>query len=245
MELANIPVKFPIPFANSASATYSRPIPELPQPDPAEANLTQGFTPINFDPVAAGGVPPSGKDFNGLFKQVTQWLQWTQAGGGVLYFDPAFAADIGGYPEGAFLQSTAGPGNFWISTVDNNSTNPDTGGANWTAFPGPSLVNPSTVQTTNATFNFNADTQYSLGLDRAAPAAMTVNLAVTGVLKLNQIFEVEDLSGNLSAGKVTIVPPSGLIAGAANFVMNKDKQSCRFKYYGGAGAAARWSVRSS
>lgn len=245
MEIADIPVKFPIPWADSASATYTRAIPELPQPDPAQANLTQGFPPPTFDPIAAGGVPPSGKDMNGILKQVTQWLQWTQAGGGVPFFDPSFAADIGGYPVGAFLQATSGAGNFWISTADNNSENPDTGGARWTAFPGPSLVNPSTIQTNNATFNFNSDTMYSLGLDRAAPGAMTVNLAATGSLKLNQIFEVEDLSGNLSAGKVTVVPPSGLIAGAPNFIMNKDKQSARFKYYGGAGAAARWSVRSS
>lgn len=245
MELANIPVKFPIPWADQASPTYIRAIPELPQPDPAAANLKQGFPPLTFDPIASGGVPPSGKDFNGIIKQMTQWLQWNQAGGGVPYFDPSFAADIGGYPRGAFLQATSGPGNFWISTADNNGANPDTGGAGWTAFPGPSLVNPSIIQTTNATFNFNADTQYSLGLDRSAPAAMTVNLAASGSLKLNQIFEVEDLSGNLSAGKVTIVPPSGLIAGAPNFIMNKDKQSCRFKYYGGTGINARWSVRSS
>lgn len=246
MELANIPTKFPIPWADSASPTFVRAIPELPQPDPGAANLTEGFPPINFDPIASGGVPPSGKDFNGILKQVTQWLQWGQAGGGVPFFDPAFAADIGGYFRGAFLQSTAGAGNFWISTVDNNSTDPDgVSPSGWTAFPGPSLVNPSTIQTNNATFNFNADTMYSLGLDRSAPAAMTVNLAAAGTLKLNQIFEIEDLSGNLSAGKVTVVPPSGLIAGAPNFIMNKDKQSARFKYYGGAGAAARWSVRSS
>ncbi len=245
MEIADIPVKFPIPWANSAGGSFIRAIPVLPPVNPAEASLTTGFPPLNFDPVGAGGVPPSGQDFNGILKQMTQWLQWSQAGGGVPYFDPAFATEIGGYPRGAFLQATAGAGNFWISTVDNNSANPDTGGAGWSSFPGPSLVQPSIIQTTNALFNFNADTQFSLGLDRAAPSAMTVNLAASGTLVLNQVFEVEDLSGNLSQGKVTVVPPSGLIAGASSFIMNKDKQSARFKYYGGAGAAARWSVRSS
>jgi len=242
MELANIPDKFPIPWANAASGANIRAIPELPTPDPGQASLTLGFPPPNFSPIAAGGIPPSGQDFNGIFKQVTQWLQWTQAGGGVPYFDPAFAADIGGYPKGAFLQATAGAGNFWISTADNNSNNPDTGGAGWSAFPGPGLVSPSTIQTNNATFNFNADTQYSLGLNRGSPAAMTVNLAATGTLVLNQVFEVEDLSMNLGSGLVTVVPPAGhTIRGQPSFIMNKDGQSARFKYYG----TNLWSCRTS
>ena len=233
MELANIPNKFPIPWAKDASATYIRPIPELPQPDPAAANLTQGFPPLNFDPIASGGVPPSGKDMNGILKQVTQWLQWTQAGGSVPYFDPAFATDIGGYPKGSFLQATAGFGNFWISTVDNNAENPDTGGAGWLSFPGTSFKFPSDLQTSNATFGFNCDTQYSLGLNRASPAPMTVNLAATGTLVKNQIFEVADLSGNLSLGPVTVAPPAGhSIAGRSNFVMTNDGQYSVFKYFG-------------
>lgn len=245
MEVANAPTKFPLVWAINASSGYVRAIPALPPPDPSQASLSLGFPPLNFSPISAGGVPPWGQDFNGIFKQVTACLQWMQAGGGVPYFDQNFANEVGGYPKGAFLQATAGAGNFWISIADNNSTNPDIGGSGWIAFPGPSIVSPSTIQTNNSTFNFDADTDYSLGLDRASPAPMTVNLAATGSLKLNQEFEVSDLSGNLSAGKVTVMPPFGRIAGGLSFIMNKDKQSAIFKYYGGSGSNGRWSVRSS
>lgn len=242
MDVASIPDKFPIPWAQDASGTYVRAIPVEPPPNPALASLRNGFPPLNFSPIASGGVPPSGADFNGIFKQVTEWLRWVQAGGGVPYFDPGFAAEIGGYPRGAFLQATSGAGNFWISIADNNSANPDTGGLGWSAFPGPALVQPSTVQTNNATFNFNSDTMFSLGLNRGSPAAMTVNLAATGTLVLNQVFEVEDLSNNIDLGPVTVVPPAGhSIRGQPEFVMNKAGQSARFKYYGNN----LWSCRTS
>lgn len=242
MEVANAPAKFPLAWATNASSGYVREIPTLPPPDPSQASLSLGFPPLNFSPISAGGVPPWGQDFNGIFRQITTWLQWVQAGGGVPYFDQNFADSVGGYPKGALLQSTAGAGNFWISTTDNNSANPDLGGSGWAAFPGPSLVQPSIRQTSNATFDFDCDTMVSLGLDRSAPTAMTVNLAATGTLILNQIFEVEDLSNNIDLGFVSVVPPAGhTIRGQANFVMNKAGQSARFKYYGNN----LWSCRSS
>lgn len=241
-----IPIKFPIPWASLAGGPFIRNIPTASQIgiQNGAASLTDGFPPLCFSPVAAGGVPPFGQDFNGINNQITAWLQWVQAGGGVPFYDAVFAGQIGGYFNGSMLQATSGPGNFWISTIDNNLSDPDTGGANWTAFPGPALVYPSHVQTTNATYNFNCATDYSLGLNRGSPTAMTVNLAASGTLILNQVFEIEDLSGNLDLGPVTVVPPSGTIAGRANFVMNQQAQSCRFKYYGGSGSSALWSVRT-
>lgn len=247
MQFSDLPTPFALAWAANAGAQYKRIIPVTSQIaiTPGAASLNDGFPPLCFSPIGAGGVPPAGADFNGILNEITAAIRFFQAGGGVPFFDATFASQIGGYPLHAMLQATAGAGQFWISTIDNNSNNPDTGGAGWSAFPGPTLVQPSTVQTTNATFGFNCATDVSLGLDRASPAAMVVNLAASGTLILNQVFEIEDLSGNLSLGPVTVNPPSGQIAGAASFIMNKDKQSARFKYYGGSGAAARWSVRSS
>ncbi|WP_048445954.1 hypothetical protein [Methylobacterium variabile] len=134
MQQSQAPDKFPIPFANAAGSGYIRSIPQASQVGIANgaASLETGFPPLNFLPVGSGGIPPYGQDLNGLFKQITQWCRW-QAAGALNVWDGAFAGAIGGYPRGALLASTT-PGLAWISTVDNNSTNPDGGtAANWRA----------------------------------------------------------------------------------------------------------------
>lgn len=46
-------------------------------------------------------------------------------------YDATWVSNNGGYPKYAMLRKAGGAG-FWISTVDNNTTNPDTGySANW------------------------------------------------------------------------------------------------------------------
>jgi hypothetical protein len=133
MQSTDIPVKFPIPFANGAGPAFIRDIPTASQIgiDDGAASLTDGFPPLNFQPIASGGIPPAGEDFNGVLFRVTGWARWIAAGGPVT-FDAALSTAIGGYPRGAFLQSAVTPGLFFVSTVENNTTNPDAGGANWT-----------------------------------------------------------------------------------------------------------------
>ena len=134
MQASQIPVKFPIPWGSSAGSSYIRTIPVNSQigSNPGFASLTDGFVPLNMTPVASGGIPPFGQDLNGILRQVTQWDQWQQAGGAVSY-DASFSASIGGYPQGALLQAATGPGAYWVSLADNNTTNPDAGGDNWAA----------------------------------------------------------------------------------------------------------------
>lgn len=131
MQSSSIPAKFPIPFANSAVAPYIRPIPVLSQVSvtPGAASLTDGFPQDTFQPEATGGIPPSGQDFNGLLNQITLWTQWANAAAQV-FFDSAFATAIGGYPKGATVLSTTF-NYWWKSSIENNSNNPDTGGAGW------------------------------------------------------------------------------------------------------------------
>src|SRR5208337_595965 len=136
MLVSSIPPKFPVPFGNAAGGAYIRSIPTASQIGVVNgaASLTDGFPPLTFLSVNAGGVPPFGQDFNGLLKQITQWLQWAQAGGPI-FFDVAFAASIGGYPKGALLSSAATVGLYWISTIDNNSNDFDTGNTTgWSSF---------------------------------------------------------------------------------------------------------------
>lgn len=129
------PTKFQIPFANGAGAGFIRPIPQSSQIGitTGAASLVDGFPPVCFQPVGAGGTPPSGQDFNGVLNLLSAWSRWTAAGG-PMYYDATFAAAVSGYPKGAVLQSTTTTGNFWISTVDGNTSNPDTGGANWIGY---------------------------------------------------------------------------------------------------------------
>lgn len=131
MQASQIPVKFPIPFAADAGAGFIRPIPVASQITitPGAASLTDGFPPLNFIAEGSGGIPPFGQDENGILNQITAWSQWQNAGATVLY-DSAFSTAIGGYPKGALLYAASG-GFWWLSTVDNNATDPDTGGAGW------------------------------------------------------------------------------------------------------------------
>lgn len=126
------PPSFPIAFASSASGSFIRAIPTASQIgiQSGAASLTDGFPPLTFNPVAAGGVPPFGADFNGLLNQITLWNQWQEAGAPIIY-NATFQTAIGGYPQGAIVQSAIVPGKQWMSTVDSNMTNPDALGANW------------------------------------------------------------------------------------------------------------------
>lgn len=126
---SSIPPKFAAVFANSAGTGFIRAIPSTTT-DPNAASLALGFPPNTFTDISAGGEPPDGRDFNGLFNQITAWCRWMAAGGSVQY-DSAFSSANGGYPKFAVLCSTT-PGIFWQSTADNNTTNPDGGSpANW------------------------------------------------------------------------------------------------------------------
>lgn len=135
MQSTSIPSKFQIPWANSAGGSFIRVIPQASQIGVTNgaASLTDGFPPLNFTAVGSGGIPPFGQDMNGILNQVTKWAQW-QAAGAPIYYDSAFSTSIGGYPKGTLLSATSAIGNFWISIVENNASNPDTGGANWTGF---------------------------------------------------------------------------------------------------------------
>lgn len=131
MQSSNIPTKIPLPFANAAGTGYRNTIPVNSQIGitNGRASLADGFPPLNFTPISTGGVPPFGGDMNGILYEITAIQQWQQAGG-FFPFDSSFASTIGGYPKGAVLQSANGAG-LWVSTIENNSNNPDTGGAGW------------------------------------------------------------------------------------------------------------------
>lgn len=132
MLASQIPSKFTVPFGNSATTQYIRAIP-VTTTDPTAASETLGFPPATATPVGAGGTPPDIRDMNGILNQTSGWGWWVAAGGAPVAYDATFQAAVGGYPNGAVVASVAYPGLWWRSTADNNTANPDAGGAGWVA----------------------------------------------------------------------------------------------------------------
>ncbi len=128
MQLSNAPGKLLLPFAN-AGAKNTIPTASQIGITAGAASLTDGFPPLTRTPIAAGGVPPSGLDMNGILYALSAALRWANAGGGYIY-DGTFAADsnVGGYPKGARVLRSDGLG-YWFNTTDNNTTDPEGVGA--------------------------------------------------------------------------------------------------------------------
>jgi hypothetical protein len=150
MQSTNIPSKIPLPFAYAAGGSYKNTIPVASQIGitNGKASLTDGFPPLTFQAISSGGVPPFGADFNGILNEITAIQQWQEAGG-MFAYDSVFSTAIGGYPKGAILQAAAF-GGLWQSTVENNTSNPDTGGAGWIslAFEGLQAITVTTSDVT-------------------------------------------------------------------------------------------------
>ena len=128
MQLTNTPGKLVLPFAN-AGAKNTIPTASQIGITAGAASLVDGFPPLTRTPIAAGGVPPSGLDMNGILYNLSAILRWANAGGGYAY-DAAFATDsnVGGYPKGARIMRSDGLG-YWFNTVENNTTDPEAAGA--------------------------------------------------------------------------------------------------------------------
>ena len=128
-----IPYKFSVPWASAAAAGYLTTSIPASTSSPA-ASQALGFPPATATPVGAGGTPPSIADVNGALNYESLWSQWYQAGAPVGY-DATFSSAIGGYPLGAILPAASTLGASWLSTADNNTSNPDTGGGGWRFIP--------------------------------------------------------------------------------------------------------------
>lgn len=128
MQLTNTPGKLVLPFAN-AGAKNTIPTASQIGITAGAASLVDGFPPLTRTPIAAGGVPPSGLDMNGILYELSAILRWANAGGGYAY-DSTFANDsnVNGYPKGARIMRSDGLG-YWFNTVENNTTDPEAAGA--------------------------------------------------------------------------------------------------------------------
>jgi parallel beta-helix repeat protein len=131
MQQSEAPNKTTIPFSNTGGKNTIPVTSQIGIKDGA-ASYEDGFPPLTRTALASGGVPPSGLDMNGILNELSERLRWSQIGGAYL-FDAAYAAEIGGYPVGTKLLMSDLSG-FWISTANNNTTDPDgVSSANWKA----------------------------------------------------------------------------------------------------------------
>lgn len=82
---------------------------------------------------------------------------------------------------------------------------------------------------TNFTLDMNDGV---VGLNRTSgPAATQITLPTPNFI--GKTFTIEDLAGNFFTYNVTVVPPVGMtIAGLATAVLNTNRQSATFRYYG-------------
>lgn len=149
MQKSNAPTKLTVVFASGSGAGPVNTIPLTANPTPGGMSYPTGFTPVNMEPKASGGVPPYGADFNGLFQAQTKAQIWQQSG--YMYpFDASFAgnANIGGYPSGSVLMMGSSNG-FWLNQSDNNTASPDaTGSTGWLGF---AAAGATTINTTGGT----------------------------------------------------------------------------------------------
>lgn len=126
MQSSQAPAKLQEAFAAAGSRNA---IPKV-KVNPGQASYDSGFPPETMQPLVSGGVPPDGKDFNGLLYAMSAFQVWQSAGGG-LPWDGTFSGLIGGYPLGSLLQSSDLAA-LWLSGQENNGDNPDAGaGVNW------------------------------------------------------------------------------------------------------------------
>lgn len=124
MIIANVAKRILRPFAALGARA------EIPaaQADATRASYEQGFPALNMTPIAAGGVPPSGQDFNGILYDVSNAAMWQQAAG-ILPWNAEFAqsAVSGGYPKNALVVHNAA---LYQSAIDNNPSEPGAD-SNW------------------------------------------------------------------------------------------------------------------
>lgn len=126
---ATVPASIVEPFAlNGLRNTI--PVPTQIPITPGRASYNDGFPPLTMTDVLVGGIPPAGRDFNGILYSISSHAAW-QSGGGGYSFDSTWSAANGGYSAGFTLRSATNPGQAWTSKVNANTTNPDVDPTTW------------------------------------------------------------------------------------------------------------------
>lgn len=185
-----------VPFAQDADVAYRNDIPvEQPVSPAGAASQEIGFPPQNFLALTSGGIPPAGKDFNGILNMLSSYAVWQQGGGG-FYFDQDFSDYNSGYGIGARLNSAASPTKGWLNLVDGNTNDPDDDSTGWLGYslaPAPTGVQVAAPGA--GTFTVALDP--GVGFVDITPSAAATLTNVTGAYD-GQIVTFTNLSGSFA-----------------------------------------------
>lgn len=153
------------PFGKDADSTYI----QLPIPVPSQIGITNGvasfdtgFVPLNFTDPTSGGIPPRGKDFNGLLYMITQYCVMVQAGQLATY-NLTVSTAIGGYGKSAMLAASDGSG-FWFNTVDGNTNDPDSNPTGWIKFTPSGTGYLNTTIPSGSSNNYDASGNFTISI---------------------------------------------------------------------------------
>ncbi|ENM4393892.1 tail fiber protein, partial [Salmonella enterica] len=123
MKLNDKPRQLAVPFASTGDKNNIPDKATQQTKESGNAAYDSGFPPVTMIPISAGGIPPHGKDFNGLMHDITAAIRYVQAGG--LYtYNADFAGAIGGYAKDAILAGVSTTA-VWLNTIDDNLTDPE------------------------------------------------------------------------------------------------------------------------
>jgi len=128
------------PFGENATPGTIDPIPETrgPGDDPQQATWDEGFPLVTMTPLAAGGIPPKGQDFNGVLNAISEHTVFTGRGGQYKW-SSAYVTASGGYDIGDVIQADDGL-NSYVSLVNTNTANfnttPASIGVSWALYAG-------------------------------------------------------------------------------------------------------------
>jgi hypothetical protein len=196
-------ISYPFGFG-AANPTYIN----IPIPVPSQigttvnaASFTDGFPPSTMTPEASGGLPFFGQDMNGILYMVSAYCA-NFAAGALPVYNATLAGNISGYPLGAVLANTQGNG-LWINQSNGNSSNPDTGGANWAPAACVGGV-PITCGGSNITLTQLQSTYAFILFSGTLTANVTVSFPVGAESGGKQWIIVNECSGAFSLSVATV-----------------------------------------
>lgn len=181
-----MPVAVPPVIAEPFAVNGDRntiPVPSQIGVTPGAASFNDGFPPLTMTSPSSGGIPPAGKDMNGILYMLSAHVAWLQ-GGGCYHYSADFVSVAAGYRIGAILQSAVTPTTFFLNTVNNNTNDPDSVITGWLAYsPVSGAIN---LQATTLAAGTVSDLPLSLGvgfldLNPSAGATDLTGIAATNV----------------------------------------------------------------
>jgi len=204
-----------IPFGENATPGTIDPIPETrgPGDDPQQATWDEGFPLVTMTPLAAGGIPPKGQDFNGVLNAISEHTVFTGRGGQYKW-SSAYVAASGGYAIGDVIQADDGL-NSYVSLVNTNTANfnttPASIGVSWALYSGRKTQTQAT-ETVSGIAEIATQAEVTAGADDTrviTPLKLAVRLAAGSAIvgsarNVKMSLAVASASATLTAKEVVV-----------------------------------------